>query len=265
MNTGLAQLVALTAHGNIALHAANHRSGLEQSNLFQYVGQLSFGMTDTPQPADPETATGWFNALRARGIQRLHLIRLPAEPEGTLRSYDRSAFANGEQAAIAAVDPRGRMELWVPQWHSVERGRQQTWVLRYRGSPAGTWSEALRGKGVQEVTSALRETLREIAAFAAANELEHWAEHFDRAASLLDPSARQYNADMLPEAGYTAEARRLLTTAMSGWGFGGMGSWNDTGPVNSDDYPRYQALTQQLYDAIMDALIAAANDFQDHL
>jgi hypothetical protein len=65
MNTGLAQLVALTAHGNIALARPGHRSGLEQSNLFQYVGQLSFGLGAEPDPSDPTTPDRWFAGLRA--------------------------------------------------------------------------------------------------------------------------------------------------------------------------------------------------------
>lgn len=261
MNTGLAQLVALTAHGNVALSAPGHRSGLEASNLFRHVGQLSFGLTEAQEPSDPVTPAAWFATLRARGIRRLYLIRLPSEPDASLSTYDRSAFANGEQAAIAAVDPQGRMELWVPQWTSVEPDGQHTWVLRYRGFAGGTWADALLAKGVGDVTNALRSTLRAIAAFAAGNGLERWVENFTGADDLLDPGAAEFNDDMLPRAGYRADARRLLTAAMAGWVFGGMGSWNDTGPENSDQYPRYEQLTQQLYDTIMDALLASANAF----
>jgi hypothetical protein len=49
---------------------------------------------------------------------------------------------------------------------------------------------------------------------------------------------------------------------MSGWVFGGMGSWNDTGPGDSAMYFRYEELTQSLYDAIMDALAVAANAYR---
>jgi hypothetical protein len=259
MNTGLAQLVALTAHGSIALRNTAHRSELAQSNLFKYVGQLSFGPTEQPQPTDPVTPDGWFAGLRDREIHRLYLIRLPAEPDASLSAYDRSAFANGEQTAIAAVDRHGAMELWVPQWHSVEHAGQHQWVLRYRGYLGGEWSPSLQGSTVTDVTDRLRRALLAIAAFAGANGLERWVENFESAASLLDPSTAQYNFDLLPEPGYSAEARRLLTAAMSGWVFGGMGSWNDTGPDNSDAYPQYEKLTQELYETIMDALAAAAN------
>jgi hypothetical protein len=260
MNTGLAQLVALTAHGNVALRSSAHYSRLENTTLFRFVGALSFGVAAEAEPNDPVTPDAWFRSLAQRGIVRLYLVRLPPEPEAALSAYDRSAFANGEQAAIAAVDRQGRMELWVPQWISVEQhGGKSAWVLRYRGFHGGAWSEALKGRSVADVTTALREVLKEIAVFAADNGLERWADNFESAASSLGPTAADHSADLLPETAYGPDARRLLTAAMSGWVFGGMGSWNDTGPANSDEYPRYEELTQQLYDTIMDALVASAN------
>lgn len=259
MNTGLAQLVALTAHGNVALRSPGHRSELEHSNLFRFVGELSFGFEEQAQPMDPISPDSWFASLRERNIQQLYLIRLPPEPESSLRSYDRSAFANGEQAAIAAVDTSGQMELWVPQWIAVDADGKHQWALRYRGFRGGVWSEELMGGRISDMTAALAAVLTEIASFAATNGLERWAENFERAATLLQPSAAEYNLDMLPEAAYPPAARRLLSAAMSGWVFGGMGSWNDTGPDNPDAYPRYEELTQRLYDTIMDALVASAN------
>jgi hypothetical protein len=63
--------------------------------------------------------------------------------------------------------------------------------------------------------------------------------------------------DLLPAA-YPAAARMLSATASAAWVFGGMGSWNDLsfqGPLRE----QYERVSEDLYLAALDALVAATN------
>ena len=98
-----------------------------------------------------------------------------------------------------------------------------------------------------------------IVAFARAQDETHWAEYFERA--LLSPEA----GDPI-DAGWTRShastrpiAHRLLAMASSAWAFGGMGSWNDLGFATTEANDEYEAVSRDLYAAIMDAVVAAVN------
>ena len=52
------------------------------------------------------------------------------------------------------------------------------------------------------------------------------------------------------------EARQLLATASHAWVFGGMGSWND---VALTDDERYKPVTAELFEAVLEAVVAATN------
>jgi hypothetical protein len=265
MNTGIAQLVALSAHGNWALHRVHpvKSSSIDQSRLLQYVTELRFELAGEKREAVIDSPSAWFASLRTRGIRRLYFVRLSTASDGPLKGYDRTAFANGEQSAIAAVGHGDSMELWTPQWMSRPQEDQHRWALRYAGYPGGRWSPEWSGATVTAAADSLRQVLSDISAFAAEQNLAHWVPQFDGARALLDEPPPDDAFDLLPPDGYPAPARQLLAAALSGWVFGGMGSWNDTGPSDSAEYARYEGLTQQLFDTIMDAITSATNGFSD--
>lgn len=70
-----------------------------------------------------------------------------------------------------------------------------------------------------------------------------------------------YHPDMLPQTGYSVEARQLLAMATRSWVFGGMGSWNDVGFGDPDVQAEYEEITSRLYGAVVDAIRAATKAF----
>lgn len=59
--------------------------------------------------------------------------------------------------------------------------------------------------------------------------------------------------------GWTLEQRALFNAASKAWVFGGMGSWNDTGPSDISLQPEYERVSDQLFDAVNSAVVAAVN------
>ena len=96
--------------------------------------------------------------------------------------------------------------------------------------------------------------------FAARVGLSYWAKVFDRALAknASDDPQVAYHVDVLPP---TAELdrRRLFALAVTSFVFGGMGSWNDTGPPSEADVPEYDRLTEALYAGVLEGVATAVN------
>ena len=259
MNGELAQLVALTAHGNAALHGPGTAVELATTNsTFRFVNDVQFAFPGSP-PA--HHCLAWWAGLRLRGIRRLLLTR--SRPRSTMAGFSEHhqvAFAGGLAAGILALGD-GAGERWAARWEVTQpRNRnQQIWTVSYVGqsatdidNPSTTLSTA-----VPELARAL-EGIRD---FAIRENLEFWIPWFTEALELLsspDPSP-PHHPDLLPTTGYSLASRQILSAATRGWVFGGMGSWNDLTP---GDQTGYDGITETYFEAVMKAVVAAVNAFQ---
>lgn len=274
MNAGVAQLVALTAHGNWVLGSQGPQEGVDlaQNSTLQYLRELSFTRSRSavglrlPSRIVGHTVPEWYAALRTQGVARLVLSRTLTGGSPLLKPHQAVAFAGGEQAAIVAVLPSGKTELWAPEWRVADSKApdQRIWAVRYRASEGPPLFPEIAGPTPNTAAAILKTVLEEIGDFASRQGLGTWVPWFERAGRLLqgDASELPYHADLLPPAGYSPEARRLLNGCIGAWVFGGMGSWNDTGPDDPEELPRYEALSTELYEAVMNGLVAATNAFQ---
>lgn len=266
MNTSLAQLITLTAHGNLTL---NHPDGPRQVNLvdqpvFRFVGELGFtlepGEAGEKARVVARSPEDWYAFLHQSGVRRLWLTRTQGEGRSILPAHHAVAFAGGEPGGIIAALPDGTTKLWVPRWQLGDRDapHQRIWDVEYRaipGPPIASQPEL----SLDQAGDALHTALVEIAQFAAEQDLDSWVPHFESADSILTGSDAPETMGLFPSTGYSPAARRLLGAATSAWVFGGMGSWNDTGPRDADQQPRYDRLSAALFDGIMNGLVASAN------
>lgn len=86
--------------------------------------------------------------------------------------------------------------------------------------------------------------------------MDAWAAWFERALTVAGDIPG--HPDMLPPS-YTYEARHLAAMAAQAWVFGGMGSWNDVSFENVATAAEYEAVSRNLYDAVLIALEASAD------
>ena len=70
-----------------------------------------------------------------------------------------------------------------------------------------------------------------------------------------------FHPDLLPDTGFSLEARQILASAAQADVFGGMGSWNDMGFEQVDTQREYKKVTKELYEAIKLDIIMASNSF----
>lgn len=67
--------------------------------------------------------------------------------------------------------------------------------------------------------------------------------------------------DLLVIKNYSLKALQLLFAAGTAWVFGGMGSWNDMGFKEKEIQENYLRLSRQLYESLLQSILATSNSF----
>jgi hypothetical protein len=255
MNDELAQLVALTSHGNVYL--TDRRSGsppdlLGSNSAFVCVRSVTF--VDENNSVKASTPAQWLSGLRRAETKRLRLADLG--PRGELPAHIAESFSGGVHRGIQ-VDHEGSEELWEPQWRF---GRGQLWNVRYTRALLDR-SLVTPGPSLELCQEALLTGIEEARRFAEKTDNRYWAEYFSRALEAIRALDDSDFSDLLPETGYSPIARRIFETARRACVFGGMGSWNDLWFPDDHLQARYEAVTASLYVAVIRAIVATTNSF----
>ena len=260
MKTELADLVALVAHGTAWLAGATgtvapdplaDTAPIRRSLRFDGGGQSS--------------ARDWLLDLRQRGARRLWLV--VAEGQSALGAPPRmlAGFANAGRSSIV-VDLGAAAEVWVGDWQvGAKPGAGQTaiWDVTYSSVLVGPMEEGVEPPEIGPAFDRLSAALTAAAELASSEpSLGQWVDVFRTAmaAGAGNPASDAYER-LLPERGFSDEARRLLAMAGWAWVFGGMGSWNDVVPEGEAARARYDEVSEELYQAVLHAIEAATNAF----
>lgn len=229
------------------------------SNSVIFVDGLPQKDRDNPRLANDPNA--WFAWLKDRGVTALHLHH--GASHGSIEDYNTAVFGGGGrwlvetktpkasdawQSRSEVTDPKAKdKKIWSTTWFRVEKN--------WQAPPA---SADLAG-----ARSDLAAVLPEILAFAKAHEEKaDFAEYFERAVVALDspnPLQPGYTSDFDACPSLSLPAKQLIGAVGAAWVFGGMSWWNDGGVADAEANKTYLALTQRLWDALTNAIVAAAN------
>lgn len=255
MNGELALSVVLVTYGNVYLAGGEDTAPpalIGTHPACTFVRAIEFvDQEGNVRASDPAQ---WFALLRAAGARRLWLRPLP--PTGDLPAHVAEAFSGGVARGIE-VECEDRAELWVGAWRF---GPGQRWSVRYGAIPlsAPTRLEVI---SLERIERCLARDVEQARVFAERAALSHWSSIFAQALELLRHSSETIPSAYLPETGFPPRARRLIEAADRAWVFGGMGSWNDLWFPQRDLQQEYEVITAALYDAVVRAIVGAANSF----
>jgi hypothetical protein len=258
VNGELAQLVALSAHGNAAL--AGHAAEWDPENsVFRFVNAVRF----VGPSSEASDCTAWWNLLKNDGISRLCLVRVPpARRFPGVAEHHEVAFAGGLAAGILAQSRGNPRQIWRAYWQVTEPNHpnRAIWSIEYRSGDVASLTSLPAWPSLDSAAAALAGALRRIRTFAGTQELESWTPWFDQALALLSSPepVPPTHPDLLPAPGYSLAARQILAAAVRGWVFGGMGSWNDADIPD----PAYESVTRDYFEAVMNGIVAAVNSFE---
>lgn len=272
MNGVVAQLIALTGHGNLCLSASNAASTpLSSNSTFQFVNEVKFVrlgplLGRLRQRVVAETPEAWYETLRDQGVTRLFLSRTIASAISIRDLGFRTVLIGDEKPVIVANRRGATSDLWVADWRvsSLHASDRRIWSVRYTAESGPPPFPEIGRDNLAWASELLATRLAETILFAAGHGLGTWVPRFERAERLLSGAESEppSHPDLLPQLGYSASAQQLLNACVGAWVFGGMGSWNDNQPDDSAGVPTYHELTKSLFDAVMNGLIAAVNAFE---
>ena len=270
MHGELAQLVALVAHGAAYLRGPDDAEPPElfpASSVFRFTNALEFrrtsrrlGLLET-ESVVARACAPWYRDLRRRGVTALRLVRSASTPRNRdLAPHVEAGFSGGLDVGIVARPADGERELWTGRWtvSAREHPEQRIWSAILRGAPtSATVSEgpALDAAG-QRLAAVLDEAVRFVAG---RPHFEDWERTFRGARDRLAASMPEvpHHPDLLPAGARAEGPLRLLASSSAAWVFGGMGSWNDLSFDGEEE--RYRAVTAELLEAVLDAVLAATN------
>lgn len=272
MTGTLAQQVWLTSFGNeYIVNGTLPTTDYMNNDVFKFANTVDFrdfkkGLFSLT-PKEHICATNpveWFELLKKEKCKRLRLYYKPTgrvvvdgNDYGDERMLAGFVGGGGEWYIETMFD--GYSNYWTSR-QEVNRENDpnnKIWAYHYTRK-TGEFPTKNIQPDIAELRNDLENALTNIEAYARKENLQFWADIFEKALQRLKGQKNDtgYYA-MLVDKNYSTEAVNLLYAASAGWVFGGMGSWND-GISSSDEY---NSVSNDLYNAINLSIVAAANSF----
>ena len=265
MNGEIAQMIALTCHGNAALRGEQISPFFPSNSTCQYCDCVKFfEITKTLFRGQRErevaqTPDSWFQYLVKNEASGIRLWRSPHNqtdmPDRMLAGF----VGGGGTWTMEVVLPSGFSALWIARWEvwNQDAPNNKIWRATY-GHLGDKERSADAESDLSEISERLLAALRDIRTFSEAQQCDGFTRCFDEAIESLTSSKQSgYHKDLAPEGSIPPVAVGMLDACQSGWVFGGMGSWNDMG-FDGDDQVEYERVSEQLFEAIADSLSCAA-------
>ncbi len=269
MQTSIAQVAALTIYGNAFLLRPGAAVGFYPANsTFQHCEYVNFvdlhkdgnNWVEEPFAGDP---IAWFEKLRKQGIVTL---RMQYGPSGQTQPADRMlvGFVGGGGRWLLETQMSGLSDFWEARWQIGDRTRKDQKIWRVTYARFARNQPPIQPQGLEDLERLLQEFDQHLIAmeeFARFERLDNFANLFQRARSRLHsdpPYPDQYHSDLIRVEFLPVAACRLFAACQDAWVFGGMGSWNDQG-FDAETQPRYEALSEKLYQLLNRAIVMAAN------
>ena len=265
MNGEIAQIVALTCHGNAAFRREEIPRFFPSNSTCQFCDRITFVeiaktlFRGQRERLVAQTPDSWFQYLAKNGARGVRLWRSPNN-EADIPDRMLAGFVGGGGTwTMEVLLPSGLSALWIARWEvwNQDAPDNNIWRVTYGHVGDTEWS-AVPESDLPEISERLLAALRDIRAFSEAQQCDGFTRCFDKGIESLTTSTRNgYHKDLAPEGSIPSVAAAILDACQSSWVFGGMGSWNDMG-FDGENQIEYERVSEQLFEAIADSLACAA-------
>jgi hypothetical protein len=273
MQTELDQIISLTSYGNEFIKTGQiNENYYPGSTVFQDCNLVDFKdfkkslfslkqweIVSAKNPYD------WFKLLKKEGCFCLRLYYKSAEKNEFGPEYNLAGFVRGAGTWLIETNFGGYSHYWQKRWQVTHKDApdNKIWTVNY-ARMVKRFPPANQQVNVEQTKSKLTKTLKELIDFCLQQDLESWLNTFQKADKILSdstPNTLYYHQDLLVIKNYSLTAQQLLFAAGNAWVFGGMGWWNDMGFNDKVVQENYLRLSQQLYEQLLDSIIATSNSF----
>jgi hypothetical protein len=271
MQGSIAQIVALTTHGNFILQNPPNFQNWDfflQNSTFRFCESVAFAdarphSLNRQEQAYAKSVKGWFDRLLNEGI---YSLRMSYEPSAGNKIADRMlvGFVGGGGKWLIAAEGPDRKDFWESRWQVKDRSRadRRIWRVTYvRIQDDGKLLKRDHSADLEKLKADLCQGLKDIAAFSCAQNLNLFTKAFESGLARLEsptPLQGLYHTDITPTGFLPLTADQLLGAAEAAWVFGGMGSWNDMG-FEGKTQTHYEEVSGRLYQLLNKVIVAAAN------
>jgi len=198
----------------------------------------------------------WLTLLKNEGCRQLVLRQ--RETVGDLPKQAEAVFPDSSPWELIGAVKKKETEWWQSDWQAFRTREHRNWQVAWRS--AGTSATpGQMGISISLARSNLKNSLQQATAFAKKNRLELWCEWFADAIEQLSSRTPSFKffSDLQSRELLDLEEMQLLATATHSWVFGGMGSWNDHWFEDAKVQKQYEAVSRDLYGAMMLAFMSA--------
>jgi hypothetical protein len=266
MHHPIAQLVALTCHGNAFLAGRDIPAFFPSNSTCQFCDRIEFVEPDVAPGTEHERTMvadnpdDWIHALPLREVDGLRLVFGPRNDPNISDRMAAGFIRGGHVWSLQVVRDDGQTERWSSNWGvwNQQAPDRRIWRVTYR-LEATRASRPYVGRNLAIVKASFRDSLTEILEFSERYTQGAFTSHFAEALeALADPQADVgYYKDLAMPEQLGDDAASLLKASMRAWVFGGMGSWNDMSfeqPIQTE----YENVSDRLYDVVHEAIEASA-------
>ena len=209
MTGPIAQIVALTCHGNASLHGTDVGDFFPKSSTCDFCDRVTFVTIEksffskTKEQEVAKTPQEWFAYLKSTGAKG---IRLSCEPQNDSRISDRMSagfVGGGGTWCMEILHQKNQSDFWIARWEvwNQDAPEQRIWRVTYARAAEGvTARSGLRD--VQSTLTHLAQALREIHAFSAEHDCGGFTQCFSEALDTLDSDGTKlhgYHKDLAPD------------------------------------------------------------------
>jgi hypothetical protein len=266
MTGTLAQMVALTCHGNALIGGFEHPRFFLENSTCQYCDSVKFIIFKKPligkikELIVAENPDEWLASLKNRGVTGLRLSRTPKNDPQFPDWMSAGLVGGGGTRKLEVVLAGGTSEFWAARWlvWNQNAPERKIWRVSYcLIETAKTNRQNLRK--ISDVKSDFRKALAEIREFSEQQKCDNFTQSFVKAMQELDHSEAEavYHKDLYVPGTLTDDAAAILKAATNAWVFGAMVSWNDMG-FTGDIQKEYERVSENLFQVLNEAISVAA-------
>jgi hypothetical protein len=269
MNGPIAQIVALTCHGNAFLSGQDVGTFFPKNSTCNFCDRVNFVVIEktslgkAKEAEIAKTPDEWFAFLESSAARGIRLSWTPQNDPNISDRMSAGFVVGGGAWAMEVLFPENRSDYWIARWEVWNQNapKRRIWRVTY-GRVASGATPMFKSAGLTDVAARLSKSLRDIHAFSERHQCGGFTKHFADALDTLDSRGKNlhgnYCKDLAPDGFLFTEAAGLLDAVQSAWVFGGMGSWNDIW-FDGDDQGQYESVSEQLFRTVTEAIVEGAN------
>tara|TARA_R110002096_G_scaffold57133_1_gene145162 strand:+ start:2684 stop:3493 length:810 start_codon:yes stop_codon:yes gene_type:complete len=260
----LAQIIAITSFGNEYLKNGKLTDFYPQNTTFQHCDFVDFRemkkkniFSSKKEITVSKNPIEWFEYLKSKNCKKLRLFYQTVKED----DHKMAGFVGGGGNWFIETIYSTHSDFWISRWNHDKNLTEKPWQVTY-GKAIEKRPIINQQFDITQTRENLKTCLENITEFAYIETTENWGKIFEKAKETLEnenPESDFYHNDLISWNNYELQNRLLLMSASKAFVFGGMGSWNDMSFENKKTDEKYNKLSTELYNAMMESITCAIN------